>query len=256
MAQITISGISGGTPPYTIKVYKVGDPTPVYTGTTSSTSFTATFSQPINADYYATIENGVCTAYQSGNTTLNCNSCITTSNLTIGCSISNPIYRLRVTFDISGGSGSYDVRYNNANTGFISWITISGSTFIDDDYSSYTTTPDDVLPLTDVDEVVDVIYEIRDTNNHSCVGQLSVNQINNLPNDSVYTLNGSQYTVAAFVNDSTIGAANLVNTTPRATNSNCAPAGLIAGTYNIYDRNSVLIGLATVNSQGTITSIV
>lgn len=96
MAQITISGISGGTPPYTIKVYKVGDPTPVYTGTTSSTSFTATFSQPINADYYATIENGVCTAYQSSNQYLfcNCNKTSTSFYNIKAYSITNPFSSL------------------------------------------------------------------------------------------------------------------------------------------------------------------
>ena len=116
MAQININGISGGTAPYTIKVYQVGNSTPVFTDTTNTNNYSGTFSHINGQSYYAVIENSGCNSYTSGNSTLNCSSCnISTSSINYSCNNSSSY---NVSFTISGGSGSY--RYSIDNK--VNWV--------------------------------------------------------------------------------------------------------------------------------------
>lgn len=97
MGQVTITGITGGSPPYTIKVYKVGNSTPVFTATTSNVNYTGTFTSITNDDYYATIENSSCSSYTSSNQYLFCNCAKTSTSFynIKAYSINNPFTTLQ-----------------------------------------------------------------------------------------------------------------------------------------------------------------
>lgn len=126
MAQININGISGGTAPYTIKVYQVGNSTPVFTDTTNTNNYSGTFSHINGQSYYAVIENSGCNSYTSGNSTLNCETCqLTANNINYNC-FNNSTSVYNVTFNISGGSGSYVFSKDGGAT----W-TPTGSSFSD-----------------------------------------------------------------------------------------------------------------------------
>lgn len=111
MGNISINGISGGTAPYTIKVYQVGNGSPIFTDTTNTSSYTGTFTHTNGQSYYAVVEKNGCTGFTSGNTTLNCQTCqLTIGSITYTC-YNSGIYT--ASFNISGGSGNYE--YSNDN---------------------------------------------------------------------------------------------------------------------------------------------
>lgn len=124
MGQITINNISGATPPYTVKVYQVGNNTPVFTDTTNTNNYSGTFSHTNGQSYYAVIENNGCNSFTSGNSTLNCETCqLTASSLSYAC-YSSTHYTL--TFNISGGDGNYVYSKNGGTI----WSPV-GSAFVD-----------------------------------------------------------------------------------------------------------------------------
>jgi len=124
MGQITINNISGATPPYTVKVYQVGNNTPVFTDTTNTNNYSGTFSHTNGQSYYAVIENNECNSFTSGNSTLNCETCqLTASSLSYAC-YSSTHYTL--TFNISGGDGNYVYSKNGGTI----WSPV-GSAFVD-----------------------------------------------------------------------------------------------------------------------------
>lgn len=75
MAQININGISGGTAPYTIKVYQVGNSIPIFTDITFNADYSGTFNHINGQNYYAVIEKEGCVTYISSDSSLNCISC-------------------------------------------------------------------------------------------------------------------------------------------------------------------------------------
>lgn len=124
MGNISINGISGGTAPYTIKVYQVGNGSPIFTDTTNTSSYTGTFTHTNGQSYYAVVEKNGCTGFTSGNTSLNCQTCqLTASSLSYDC-YSSTHYTL--TFNISGGDGNYLYSKNGGAT----WSP-AGSVFVD-----------------------------------------------------------------------------------------------------------------------------
>ena len=105
MAVVNINGITGGSVPYTIKVYQVGNTTPIFTDTTVTNSYTGNFSHTNGQSYYAVVEKSGCTPYASSNTTLNCEVCtLTASFISYSCYSST---HYQVNFTISGGDGNY-----------------------------------------------------------------------------------------------------------------------------------------------------
>ena len=125
MGQISINGISGGSVPYTIKVYQVGNNTPIFTDTTNTNTYTGTFSHTNGQSYYVVVEKASCSSFTSGNTALNCSSCqLNVSNLVYDC-YSSTFYTL--TFNISGGSGDYVYSKNSGLT----WTPVDDNTFTD-----------------------------------------------------------------------------------------------------------------------------
>ena len=106
MGIVNINGITGGSSPYTIKVYQVGNSTPVFTDTTNNTNYTGTFSHINGQSYYAVVEKTGCTSYTSGNSTLNCSTCnISISTINYSCNNNSSTYI--ASFTISGGNNNY-----------------------------------------------------------------------------------------------------------------------------------------------------
>lgn len=80
MANINITGISGSSPPYTIKVYKVGlIGLPIFTDTTNTTGYTGTFTHEEGSSYYAVVEKSGCNTYLGNPFELSCQLCDVTA---------------------------------------------------------------------------------------------------------------------------------------------------------------------------------
>lgn len=72
MGKININGISGGNIPYTLKIFQVGNSTPIFTDNIFGTPYSNSFTHIPGQSYYAKIEKLGCDAYQSINTALDC----------------------------------------------------------------------------------------------------------------------------------------------------------------------------------------
>ena len=181
-------------------------------------------------------------------------SCLLVSNIAVGCSVSNPVFRERFSLDVSGGSGLYEIRYQNPfNLAYSSWVSFSGGTYVDDNMptTSGGTVPDQVIPLLATDERVKYTVEIRDRTNNSCNVIFEIDYLVDLPNDQIYA-EAAKLNSLGFVHDST---ANLIGVTPKSTNHDCDNPALSAATFVAYNRNGVKIGTLTTNSGGTIIGI-
>lgn len=75
MGNISITGITGNVPHYTIKVYEAGNSNPILTEVTITNSYSGTFNHVDGQSYYATIEKAGCTSHTTESFLLNCNVC-------------------------------------------------------------------------------------------------------------------------------------------------------------------------------------
>lgn len=125
MGQITINNISGATPPYTVKVYQVGNNTPVFTNTTNNLNYTATFSHVDGQIYYAVVEKDNCSSYTSGNTTLNCSQENFYWSLKFCSDNNNAVYQL---YDPNGNfSGGEIISGKDGNNIYYCYYVVPGS---------------------------------------------------------------------------------------------------------------------------------